>query len=87
MDNFGTRVDIDLAVIDLVRKNGAEIVNDAYDLLLKGITSDGIERQREIQERINCFNNISDSFSGINGLNECLREIFLKIAQERNDLP
>ena len=60
-----------------------ETIKTVYQTLLQGVESEGIDRQREIKDRIECVGKLD----GLCGYTEWVSAMLLKEAQKNNDLP
>ena len=60
-----------------------EIIKTVYQNLLQGIESEGIDRQRDIKDRIECVGKLDAPY----GYTKWLSAMLLKEAKNNNDLP
>ena len=63
------------------------VIEKIYDSMTAEITSCGIERQREIKDKINLIGHCVIGDSNTIHTSRWLRDQLERVAQERNDLP
>ena len=63
------------------------VIEKIYDSMTAEITSCGIERQREIKDKIDLIGHCNIGYPNTPDFSRWLRDQLEKVAQERNDLP